>query len=434
MNLHLSQMAVSTAEPAGYSGPGKWYTWSPAEHLAPKWSVEKDSLVLESKGSKNNIGKWAIELEGLCSETWYRIGVSYKTENVACPWDSVIGVLTWFDEDHQARRQEYLEETGEKHGWRRIERLVQMPANANTLGIDLYFRWAASGRVLYRDVSVEPSQAPKPRKVKLAVVNYMPSGGKSWEENFAQFEPYLEEAGKQGANMVCLGEVIDSIGTGVCNLKAASPLHGQKIQVLGDYAVKYGYYLICSLNIEEDGVLYNMAVLIDRQGEIAGTFRKVHLPFPEVLAGIMPGDDFPVFETDFGKVGMQICYDNWFSESARALKLNGAEIIFLPIWSDGRWNHTAWDVVSRARAIDNSVFLVASSYSMRSLIIDPTGKILQDGNGVAGVLIQEVDLNATMHNYEFSMGRNLAAKERRPSKYGIIPTSPLQLHKESSQE
>ena len=53
-------MSVSNAEPTEYSGPGKWYTWSPADHLSPQWSVEQDSLVLEGKGSKNNIGKWAI--------------------------------------------------------------------------------------------------------------------------------------------------------------------------------------------------------------------------------------------------------------------------------------------------------------------------------------------------------------------------------------
>ena len=97
---------VSDAEPGDYSVSGKWYTWSPAEHLSPKWSVEEDSLVLESKGSKNNIGKWAIELDGMSSEAWYRIGVSYKTENVAYPWESVIGVLSWFGEEHRLLQQD----------------------------------------------------------------------------------------------------------------------------------------------------------------------------------------------------------------------------------------------------------------------------------------------------------------------------------------
>ena len=427
---------TSDAKPVEYSEPGTWFVWSPAEHLSPRYSVEDGSLVLESNGSKNNIGKWAFELEGMTGGEWYTIGASYRTERVDYPWESVIGVLSWFGKEHRLLQCDYLVEAGEKDGWRRIERLIQMPSDAERLDISLYFRWAAQGRVLYRDVSVQPAKAPKPRKVKLAVVSHYPQGGKTPEDNFAQFENYLEEAGKQGADIVCLGEAISSVGTGISSMEVASPLDGRNTRMLRDYAKKFGIYIVSSLDIKEEDRLYNMAVLIDRQGEIAGTYRKVHLPFTETLAGVIPGDDFPVFETDFGKVGMQICYDNFFPETARSLKLNGAEIILLPIWGDGRWNNAAWDVISRARAIDNSVFLMASNYSQkRSLIIDPTGKILQDSDGAEGLFVQEIDLNATTREMWLSVGalgewKNLFGKERRPSAYRTIKASPLQLRKE----
>lgn len=141
--------------------------------------------------------------------------------------------------------------------------------------------------------------------------------------------------------------------------------------------------------VERDGPdLFNTGVLIDRTGRIAGTYRKVQLPFEEVSRGIAPGSEFPVFTTDFGKVGMLICHDASFPEAARELSLNGAEMILMPIWG-GR------QTLVRARAIENGVYVATSGYDYPSEIIGPTGDVLAAAPVEKGpaVAVTEIDLS-----------------------------------------
>jgi predicted amidohydrolase len=417
---------ISGAQVFPYRTPCQLFIWSPAEHLSPEFRIKDNVLILRSKGTDNCIGKWAIEQSDLTPGKWYRIGVSYKTENIADPDQSVIGVLSWFDAERRPKQQDYMLEAGQSGEWHRIERILQMPEDASLLEIGLYLRWAKTGSVLYRNVTIEPAQAPKPRLVKLAVINYKPRDASTPEESINQLTGYLNQAGELDADIVCFGEVIDQAGTNLSALETASPLTGRNTRILREFARKYKMYLVGSVYIEENNSIYNMGILINRLGEITGTFKKVHLPFAETLSGVMPGNEFPVFDTDFGKIGIEICYDNFFPESARCLALNGAEVIFLPIWGDGRWDFSAWEVVSRTRAIDNSVYFVASMYGQRrSVIIDPTGKVLQDGKDKEGIYIAEVDLNATTRTNWLSVkGRgewkNLFKKERRPKAYQSI--------------
>jgi predicted amidohydrolase len=417
---------IINATPQVYAKPGQWFVWSPAEHLAPHYRVTKDTLVLESRGSDNCIGKWAIELTDMKPGNWYRIGASYQTHDLEQADRSVIGVLSWTGDARRSVQQDYLLEAGASEEWRRIEQTIQMPEDATKLEIGLYLRWAATGSVSYRDITVAKAEPTSARKVKLGVVNYKPHGAESPEASLAQYEPFLEKAAALGADIVCLGETIEMAGSNIKPLEAATELDGPHTRWLGEHARKHQMYIVTSLNIRKDKRVHNMAVLIDREGKIEGTYNKVHLPFAETLNGVIPGNEFPVFETDFGKVGMQICYDNFFPETARSLAQNGAEIIFLPIWGDGRWNDTAWETVSRARAIDNSVYFVGSRYGGgRSLIIDPTGKILEDSGKEEGVFVREVDLNASTRNQWLSVrGRgewkHLFDKERRPETYRAL--------------
>jgi predicted amidohydrolase len=173
----------------------------------------------------------------------------------------------------------------------------------------------------------------------------------------------------------------------------------------------------------EGSLIYNTAILIDRQGNVAGKYRKVHLPQTEVEGGLTPGEEYPVFKTDFGTIGIEICYDNFFPEEAKSLMLNGAEIILLPIWGDIRGNDYEWDIVARARAIDNSAFLVASMYDGKgSLISDPNGRILQNSDKSEGLITAVIDLNnRTFERYlsvkAFGEWRNLMPQERRGDTY-----------------
>ncbi len=145
-------------------------------------------------------------------------------------------------------------------------------------------------------------------------------------------------------------------------------------------------YIIAGLYEREAPAVYNTAVLIDRDGRLAGKYRKVYIPREEIEAGLTPGNSFPVFRTDFGRIGMMICWDSQYADPARALALKGAEVILVPIW-DG--NAT----LIKARAIENQVFLVTSTYGDSSLVLDPNGETQAIATENGTVAVATIDLN-----------------------------------------
>jgi predicted amidohydrolase len=128
-------------------------------------------------------------------------------------------------------------------------------------------------------------------------------------------------------------------------------------------------YVVAGLTERAGGVVYNTAVLIDRHGNVAGKYRKVYLPREEVEGGLTPGRDFPVFDTDFGRIGMMICWDSQYVDPARALAIQGAEILFVPAAG-------GYMTLLKARALENHLYLVSSGDDVESAIIDPTGEVL----------------------------------------------------------
>ena len=127
-------------------------------------------------------------------------------------------------------------------------------------------------------------------------------------------------------------------------------------------------------------------MLIDRAGNVEGKYRKVYLPREEIEAGLTPGNDYPVFRTDFGTVGLMICYDVFFADPARALATKGAEVILMPIWGGD-------ETLAKARAIENKVFLVASGYDHPTYIMDPDGEMLSVAKNRGAAATATVDLN-----------------------------------------
>jgi predicted amidohydrolase len=140
---------------------------------------------------------------------------------------------------------------------------------------------------------------------------------------------------------------------------------------------------------------------------LAGIYRKTHLPREEWESGITPGDEYPVFDTDFGKVGLIICWDVQFPEPARAMALKGAEILLLPIWGGS-------DVLARARAIENHVFLISSTFDMRTFIVNPAGRILAEGTPEMPIAAAELRLNQRILQPWLGDMKNRTWKERRP--------------------
>jgi hypothetical protein len=151
---------------------------------------------------------------------------------------------------------------------------------------------------------------------------------------------------------------------------AAEPVPGPTTERLGAWAGKHSCYVIAGIKKLAGGRTYNSAVLLDRQGRLAGQFDKIHPTEGELKEGTSPGDpDPPVFQTDFGRIGIQICFDvNWW-ENWKRLKEKGAKIVFFP---------SAYPAATQlaALALTNQYFVVSSPGSRTARIYDITGQVL----------------------------------------------------------
>lgn len=204
---------------------------------------------------------------------------------------------------------------------------------------------------------------------------------------------------------------------------------GESMQVMGELAKRHHVHIVYGFP-ERDSiltdVLYNAAVLIDCDGKVLGTYRKVH-PFADEKRWCRAGCEIPVFDTEIGKLGIMICWDTGFPEVARCCALKGADLLIVSTNWESPYADD-WDLVTKARAFDNTLHLVAAnrvgddgktlSFFGRSKVIDPVGREIAALNEAReGVISAEIDLSLTEKEraryYTFF-------KDRRPDAYGEI--------------
>ncbi|MCK5738913.1 carbon-nitrogen hydrolase family protein [bacterium] len=260
------------------------------------------------------------------------------------------------------------------------------------------------------------------------------------EQNFSAAEHWLNRAGEQQADIACLGETFNTLGLNLTRENIPVEIENAiatTCERLGPIAQKHEMYIIAPIAGLVKNIPQNIALVFDRSGKQIGQYSKVHCIENEKALGIVPGDDWPVFTLDFGKVGIQICHDNSFPESARCLTLNGAEIIFWPHVMGG-WGGEFMDVLSKAPAIHNGIYHVPVCFGCeyghawrpgmligRSSIIAPDGIILTDAGRYVGLATTTVDLNQPRIAADFTRSgdhpwRPDMLADRRPDMYTPI--------------
>lgn len=188
---------------------------------------------------------------------------------------------------------------------------------------------------------------------------------------------------------------------------------GPSWQAMSDYARKYHIYLIAGSMPEADdvGKVYNTSYIFDRDGKQIGKHRKAHLFDINVKNGqhfkesdtLTSGDHATVFDTEFGKMGVMICYDIRFPEFARTMALDGARMIFVPAAFNMTTGPAHWELTFRARALDNQIYMLGCAPARdtqagyiswgHSIVTDPWGKVMKQLDEKEGILIEEIDLD-----------------------------------------
>lgn len=255
------------------------------------------------------------------------------------------------------------------------------------------------------------------------------------EANRREIVRRLSEATDAAAELVIFPECAL---TGYCfnSLEEATPfaesIDGPSSEAVAEACHKTGAYAVVGF-IEKDGSnFYNAAMLVGPNG-IAGSYRKVHLPFLGVDRFLKPGDrPFSVVELPIGKIAINICYDASFPEAARALKLLGAELIVLPTnWPTGAWR-TA-EFIINSRACENHINFAAVNrvgvergwqFIGRSKVVDYNGDTLAEASRESEQLVfVEVDLQQANNNKIVNVAGSYEIDrlaDRRPEFYGLI--------------
>jgi predicted amidohydrolase len=374
-----------------------WHSEAPRTEIAPFFSVElarqpggRDSYVLVEKGKGDPAvdGRWLRSVP-IKAGRYYDFVAEYQAKNVAEPARSVLARVVWLDD--RGRRVETPEYplTSPKlsrDGWTMLTGSYCAPPKTTQAQLELHLRWAPQGEVRWRGADLKAAEPPRARMVRLAAVNHRPHGTRSPQENLQEFGKLVDEAASKKADIVCLPEGITVVGNGKTYAEAAEPVPGPSTRFLGELARKHHVYLVAGVYEREGNVIYNTSVLLGRDGALAGRYRKVCLPREEIDGGITPGHEYPVFNTDFGRIGMMICWDVHFPEVARELAARGAEVILMPIWGGN-------ETLARARAIENQLYLVCSGYDFKTAIFDKAGHPVVEASADPAVLVTEVDLN-----------------------------------------
>lgn len=405
-------------------GSADWRTETPAFKEIAAFSVDAEECALSIQlGSETSfgVGKWVTETSAVPG--WYNFSVVCRTKESIHDVYAIITVLradgTWITREH-ARYEEKTDD-----GWRFTDDSIEVPEDGKTVRVELWLK-GYTAQATWIAPTLALAEEPKPRLATLSV-GYFVSKGSTPEEQVERILTMIDRCAENHPDIVLLTEAM--YGRGLPDMKypkRGETLDGPVIAQVRARAAQHHVYVVYNFIEREGTEYYNSSALIDRNGNVQGTYHKTHLTVSELEAGLTPGHEHKVFETDFAKIGLLTCFDQYFPEPATDLALKGAEIILIPTMGDAREK-------TSARARDGGIYVATAGHNSdgsfeqygwrASRVVDPEGKILAQTNTDMDVITVTLDLAKRIRARWLSLGAAMSdvhgvyLREKNPKSY-----------------
>ena len=230
----------------------------------------------------------------------------------------------------------------------------------------------------------------------------------------------LDLALRQKPDLVCLPETFTKPSASTESVdRCAESVPGPTTDVMSERAKKHSCYIICPIITKRGGKCWNSAVLLDRSGDILGVYDKNHpvtssSDYTVFEKGVRPASENPVFDLDFGRVGIQICFDIGFPESWTKLSEQGARMVFWPSAYNGGFP-------LRVYAYLHHYYVVSSVRTDKSRIIGPCGTVLGETDQQVNVIYRDINLDYVVCHYDFNYSIPDRIMEAWPGQVEIRP-------------
>jgi predicted amidohydrolase len=240
--------------------------------------------------------------------------------------------------------------------------------------------------------------------VKVSTISFTGSGeGNSTEErvegNRRAALQLLERAAQDKPDIVCLPETFTGLGLETKEwFKSAEGVPGPTTEALAKIAKRESMYVVCPMVERHKGRTYNSAVLLDRLGDVAGSYHKMHPTIHELEAGITPGAEPTVLKADFGPVGFAICFDLNYRDVGMGLKEGGAKLAFFPSMYAGGLQLSIW-------AHDLGLYVASAYTGDGSAIVDPLGRALVRSSAYMPIISRTINLDFELLHIDYNNER-----------------------------
>lgn len=334
----------------------------------------------------------------------YQINTDVPTEDMRCRL-----VINWYQDERCIARR-YINGVCE----------TCSPQNANHFDVMVLIHTKERFSANFGKFSYKILHDYQPNLVKMAAISLDDISDEESEtldqiKLLEQYISYIDEVGAENPDIILLTEHFHNIGLTLSMEERSIEIDSVIIKKLQEKAAQYNTYIAGSIHRKFDGHYYNTAILIDRNGNIAGMYDKTHLTLTEYEMGITPGTEIPVFDTDFGKVGFLICWDAWFPCLSQILYRKGAKLILNPTLGAGFCQ-------AYADSCETGCYMLVSNGNKDwTRLQNPLGEVVAHTKG-NNYFITTVDIDEVFYESALSVGaggqgRNLYITEARDDLY-----------------